>query len=641
MGLGAIVIVASLYFFYDFLRPGTPEFKGRDTEALELTFAGIEAPIGLEALKGVKLASTPRSPSRFESFAARRHDQAHRRAKRVATSPAVQPTATRVLLHDVVKGDSLLRIGDALALSEADLVSLLTSVRASRALRRLDVGQRLSFRVQGDQVRAVTLAQDEITLAVFARPEGADEFVVSFQSKNHPAFRVVREPSQRVKALAGNRAPAVAVVAELVPRAGDMARPGAGQVETRVPSELTESNDGSALPKSSQARGKYSPAVVTAAPSRPSASRARPAKLINVAPGDSLYSIFRRNGYSLAALHKILASGADAKRLKRLRPGQQLELLLDDKHALAELVYRPSESIAIRFVRNGTRFSSKVDERKFDKRVGTATVRIQSSLLAAASAAGLPDSVAAQLVEIFGWDVDFALDIRRGAEFTVLYEKLFLEGRIAKTGAVLAASFVNRGETFKAVRYEIGGRADYFTPQGARLRRAFIRTPVRFARISSRFTTRRRHPVLHRFRAHKGVDYAAPHGTPIRATGDGRIVHLGRKGGYGKAVKIQHGGVYTTLYAHLSRYAKKLRRGSRVRQGQTIGYVGSTGLATGPHLHYEFRVRGVHRNPLTVPLPRAGRLNKAERSRFLVEARAVLRQLDSASQTTLAQADPS
>ena len=190
------------------------------------------------------------------------------------------------------------------------------------------------------------------------------------------------------------------------------------------------------------------------------------------------------------------------------------------------------------------------------------------------------------------------------------------------------------------MRYELDGRVDYFTPDGHRLRRAFIRTPVKFARISSGFSKRRKHPILHRFRAHKGVDYAAPRGTPIRATGDGRIKSIGYQRGYGKTIVLQHGsGNYTTLYAHMSRFAKGMHKGGRVQQGQTIGYVGSTGQATGPHLHYEFRVNGVHRNPLTVPLPRTLGLSKAERVKFRAKSRRILSRLASAGSTTLAQAD--
>jgi murein DD-endopeptidase MepM/ murein hydrolase activator NlpD len=211
-----------------------------------------------------------------------------------------------------------------------------------------------------------------------------------------------------------------------------------------------------------------------------------------------------------------------------------------------------------------------------------------------------------QLVAIYGWDIDFALDIRKGDKFKLIYEEKFKDDIKVSEGPILAAEFVNNKTSFKAVRYSLPeGNSDYFSETGASMRKAFIRTPLNFTRISSTFSLNRKHPVLNTIRAHKGVDYAAPSGTPVKAAGDGTITSIGRNGGYGRVIEIRHGGTYSTLYAHLSNYAKGLKKGSRVKQGQTVGYVGMSGLATGPHLHYEFRVNGVHRNPLTVQLPKA------------------------------------
>ena len=214
-----------------------------------------------------------------------------------------------------------------------------------------------------------------------------------------------------------------------------------------------------------------------------------------------------------------------------------------------------------------------------------------------------------ELANIFGWDIDFALDIRAGDHFTVIYEERFLNGEKIGNGPILAAEFVNQGRSYKAIRYsDAGNRSDYYSPTGLSMRKAFLRTPVDFRRISSRFG-KRKHPILNRMRMHTGVDYAASRGTPIRAAGDGKVIHKGRKGGYGRTVIIQHGGRYSTLYAHMNSYRRGVYTGKRVKQGQIIGYVGSSGRATGPHLHYEFRVNGVHRNPLTVKLPSAKPIN--------------------------------
>ncbi|KPK40462.1 MAG: peptidase M23, partial [Gammaproteobacteria bacterium SG8_47] len=250
--------------------------------------------------------------------------------------------------------------------------------------------------------------------------------------------------------------------------------------------------------------------------------------------------------------------------------------------------------------------------------------------------AGLSDNLIMELAAIFGWDVDFALDIREGDEFAVIYEEHFLDGEKLRDGAIIGAEFVNQGQRYQAVRYtDPEGRGDYFTPDGMSMRKAFLRTPVEFSRISSRFGTRK-HPVLNKFRAHKGVDYAAPQGTPIKAAGDGKVIFAGTKGGYGRTAIIQHGGRYSTLYAHMSKFARGVRSGKYVRQGQTIGYVGSSGLATGPHLHYEFRVNGVHRNPLTVKLPEAAPISAALKSDFIDHADRLTRQLNAHRESRIA-----
>jgi murein DD-endopeptidase MepM/ murein hydrolase activator NlpD len=245
-----------------------------------------------------------------------------------------------------------------------------------------------------------------------------------------------------------------------------------------------------------------------------------------------------------------------------------------------------------------------------------------------------------ELAGIFGWDIDFALDIREGDQFAVLYEGLYLDGERIGTGNILAAEFTNQGKLYRAVRYtDARGHTDYYAPDGHSMRKTFLRTPVSFTRISSRFNSGRKHPILNRIRAHKGVDYAAATGTPVKATGNGKIVLRGKKGGYGNTVVIQHGSSYSTLYAHLNNFARGKTVGSRVQQGEIIGYVGSTGLATGPHLHYEFRVNGVHRNPLTVKLPDAAPLPKKFREDFKLATENLIAQLELAKTQTVALQD--
>lgn len=251
----------------------------------------------------------------------------------------------------------------------------------------------------------------------------------------------------------------------------------------------------------------------------------------------------------------------------------------------------------------------------------------------AASNAGLDDSLAMELAFIFGWDIDFAQDIRKGDRFSVIYEEIFRHGEKIGNGDIVAAEFVNQGRKLQAFRYTSpDGSSQFFSADGKAMRKAFLRTPVDFARISSHFNLGRRHPILNRIRAHKGVDYAAATGTPIKAAGNGKVEFKGRKGGYGNTVIIKHGSSYSTLYAHMSRFGRGIHNGSRVQQGQIIGYVGSSGLATGPHLHYEFRVNGSHVNPLTVKLPAADPLPQKYKEDFRRSITPVLAQLETLNQ---------
>ena len=288
-----------------------------------------------------------------------------------------------------------------------------------------------------------------------------------------------------------------------------------------------------------------------------------------------------------------------------------------------------SDSETLKITRDANGFSSDVLENPLEIHTRTASATIQSSLFQAAADAQLDDRVAFDLAEIFQYDIDFVLDIQAGDRFTVVYEEVFQDGQPLRTGNILAAKFVNEGREYRAVRYvDADGKADYFAPDGRSLRKAFIRAPVQFSRISSRFNPSRRHPVLNTIRAHKGVDYAAPVGTPVRASGDGRVRFIGRQGGYGNVIELEHGSGVVTVYGHLSRFASKLHRGQRVNLGQVIAYVGMTGLATGPHLHYEYRIRGVHKNPQTVPLPDAQPIAAGERERFLAATAELVNILD-------------
>ena len=326
-----------------------------------------------------------------------------------------------------------------------------------------------------------------------------------------------------------------------------------------------------------------------------------------------------------------------SKKLARIAPRQEIEFYLDTQSRLTQLVHRLDRTRSLHVSRDGDTFTFEEVVEPPDIFIATATGVIDSSLFEAGQRAGLSDNLIMQMAAIFAWDVDFALDIRSGDRFSLVFEEQFKDGEKIGGGPIIAAEFINRGHRIRAVRYAAPkGRSGYFSPDGRSMRKAFLRTPVNFTRISSRFSFSRRHPILHKMRAHRGVDYAAPRGTAVKASGDGKVVFAGRKGGYGRTIILQHGPDYTTLYAHLSRFSKGIRTGKQVEQGQVIGYVGSTGLATGPHLHYEFRVRGVHRDPLKVKFPRAKRLAEQYMTDFQEKAKPLLAKLELIARTSIA-----
>lgn len=348
-----------------------------------------------------------------------------------------------------------------------------------------------------------------------------------------------------------------------------------------------------------------------------------------VSSGDTLSTLFNKAGFSDKLMYQVLGNNKQNKELTRIHPGQELAFLRDEQEQLQKIKLTRSKLEHVIYSRGSDNsFSGTTHIREPEVHVAYAEGTIDSSLFLAGQKAGLSQAQIMELANIFGWDIDFVLDIRSGDHFSLIYEELFLDGEKYKNGKILAASFHNQDRNVEAVLYrQADGLTNYYTPEGGSMRKAFLRTPVDFARISSHFNLRRKHPVLHKIRAHRGTDYAAARGTPIKASGDGKIILAGRKGGYGKTVIIQHGQKFTTLYAHMNKYARGIRSGKRVKQGQIIGYVGSTGLASGPHLHYEFRVNGVHKNPVKVKLPQAQPIPKKELAQFKAQTQVHLAQL--------------
>lgn len=365
---------------------------------------------------------------------------------------------------------------------------------------------------------------------------------------------------------------------------------------------------------------------------------------VTVANGDTLSTVFAKVGLSGQDVHNVLDSSKDARQLSRLNVGQVLEFTMTADGQLDSLTTKISALETLTLTQRDGRYALAKEKAKPTLHERYARGTIDSSLFLAASRAGLPQSMTFDLANIFGYDIDFAMDLRKGDEFEVIYEDKHVDGKKVGNGNILAARFVNRGKTYTAVRYvDKQGGASYYTATGDSMRKAFIRTPVEFARISSRFSNGRMHPVLHKMRAHKGVDYAAPRGTPIKATGDGKVILAGVKGGYGNTIIVQHGNRYRTLYAHMQGFAKGMKSGTTVKQGQVIGYIGATGLATGPHLHYEFHVNGVHVDPLGEKLPMADPIAGNEKQRFMQRAQPLMARMDQERNTALAlntKADP-
>jgi murein DD-endopeptidase MepM/ murein hydrolase activator NlpD len=362
--------------------------------------------------------------------------------------------------------------------------------------------------------------------------------------------------------------------------------------------------------------------------------------LVEVQPGQSLDRIFREMSLGPGLLHNIVNLNETTAGLARIRPGDEFAFDLDAEGELRALRAELDEQNWLFVERDDEGLVSRIESRSLDHQVIEASGTITSSLFNAAKDAGLSDNMTMRLAAIFGWDIDFALDIRAGDQFAVVYEQIWRDGEFLRDGDILAARFVNQGDAFEAIRFDAGEGPDYFAPDGRPMRKAFLRAPLNFSYVTSNFNPRRFHPVTRRIRPHNGTDYGAPVGTPVWAAGDGRVIESAYNSLNGHYVFIQHGNNIVTRYLHLSR--RQVSRGDRVRQGQTIGRVGATGRVTGPHLHYEFLLNGVHRNPRTVDLPPANPLPSEHMDRFQDYSAGLLTQLQAMTidpSIQIAQAD--
>lgn len=351
-------------------------------------------------------------------------------------------------------------------------------------------------------------------------------------------------------------------------------------------------------------------------------------RVVEIKSGQTMGGVFASLSLPSPLLHRLLERPSLREPLTRVRAGARFDFNIDSDGTLHGLRFEHGEDSIVTVYIDADTITEEVTQRDMQHRVNMANGVIEESLFGAAAKAGVQHGTVLELAKVFGYDIDFTRDLRVGDSFNVVYEEVYRDGERLRGGDIIAASFVNQGKHYHAFRYTFAdGRSEYFDLEGRPMKKSFLRVPVEFTRISSRFTTSRKHPVLGTMRAHKGVDYAARTGTPIMSAGEGRVSFSGWQNGYGRTVIVDHGRGYTTLYAHMSRLGK-YKTGTRVRQGDTIGYVGSSGLATGPHLHYEFRINGAHRDPLKVTLPKPEPLPKSELARFQQQTQPLLAKLE-------------
>lgn len=356
--------------------------------------------------------------------------------------------------------------------------------------------------------------------------------------------------------------------------------------------------------------------------------------------GDTVVELLRRLNVEDAAANEYLRSDKAAESFRKLGVGKTVQAETGADGSLLALRYLSNSGSQIVIEKSSGGFKASVLPSQLEQRTFMRTGEIKSTLFAATDEAGLPEPAANQLAEIFAGDIDFHRDLRKGDKFTVVYEMTYSNGEPVRTGRIQAAEFVNQGKSYRVVYFQDGsGHDGYYTPDGKSARKAFLRSPLEFSRVSSGFSLSRLHPVLNKMRAHKGVDYAASVGTKVKVTADGVVSMVGKQGGYGNVVMVDHQGRYTTVYGHLSRFASGLRRGQRVGQGDIIGYVGATGLATGPHLHYEFKINGQQRDPMRVALPEATPISEQQKTAFQEATRSQVEHLGLLSKVSLARID--
>jgi len=361
-------------------------------------------------------------------------------------------------------------------------------------------------------------------------------------------------------------------------------------------------------------------------------------QIINTRPGDTLSAVFSRLGLSAKNLHEVVKGNPHEKILANIKPQQQLQFLIKDR-TLERLILPFTSTQYLVIYKDADKYLTKIESRKMNSHNHYVTAVVQGSLFGTAKRLNIPYKLMHQMTDIFNWEIDFARDVRLGDRFTIIYKAYYIEDKLVGTGDIIAVSYTNKDKTLQAVKHtNTAGDSDYYTPAGTSLKKAFSRYPLKFSHISSTFSLSRFHPVLHYNRPHKGVDLAARIGTPIMATGNGIIEMIGRNHGYGNMIKIKHDNQFSSVYGHMLKFQKGLSKGSKVKRGQVIGFVGQSGLATGPHCHYEFHIKNSPKNPTTVQLPRSNPIPARELAEFKANSALMLAHLKLFEDANLASA---
>ena len=506
--------------------------------------------------------------------------------------------------HTLVKGDNLSSAFLKAGLSINDALNFAQSVSQFNPFEKLFPGEELAFLLVDKQLKTLRYTNKKNLSVIISKPTNADKFsIIKPTSTLNTTKLVASNDPEKTLALANN--------INLAPQLSN-ALTEASDVEMQLSEALQTHN-----------------------------SKAQQIIYYRIEPNDNLSHLLKRAGLpNVDAIN--LANSQSSDLFRRLKVGQRIGVLIHQGH-LIRLEYEINKLKTLTFTRTGSAsYVMRSLEKEPIEKLKFAEGVINQSFFIDALKAGLTDNEAMNFTIPFRWDVDFSQDIHPGDRFKVVYLNNTIDGEIINTGKVLIAQLTTRGKEHTGIFFtSADGESNYYTPQGRLMRKTFLRMPIELARISSKFNPRRRHPITNKIRAHRGVDYAAKRGTPIMAAGSGRIIHIGWKGDYGKTIIIQHDAATTTLYAHMSGFSKALKRGSKVTQKQIIGYVGTTGAVTGAHLHYEFRVNGVHKNPLTVKLPEATILPPNELKLFKRVADSALKKLNSFNQELVKRYAPS